>query len=243
MTPEGADHVDAAFALEQLGSLALREHSMESLLQRVVELTKRVMPGRPETSISLLTNHKPTTAVFTGQLAMDCDESQYGRGYGPCLHAASSGEITEVSDTRSDTRWPEYMRRAAACGALSSLSVPLPVSEGIAGALNIYAREPHAFDEDSRTAAKRVVPYAAVAVSNMWEYQHARTMADNLQTALESRAVIDQAKGILMERSKLTADQAFQVLSRASMENNIKLRLVAETLVLTGLLPGRPPRA
>jgi GAF domain-containing protein len=242
VTTEDTKPINTARALEQLGSLALREHSMESLLQRVVDLTKLVLAGDLEASISLLTTDKPTTAVFTGQLALDCDESQYGRGYGPCLHAASSGELTEITDTRSETRWPDYMRQAAERGALSSLSVPLPISEGMAGALNIYAREAHAFDEDSRSAAQKFVPYAAVAVSNMQAYQDARSMADNLQIALESRAVIDQAKGILMERHKLTADRAFQVLARISMQNNLKLRAVAEELVMTGQLPGTPRR-
>jgi len=236
-SPAGTDR-----ALEQLGSLALREHSMDTLLQRVVELTKLVMPGHPEASISLLPNDKPATAVFTGQLALDCDESQYGRGYGPCLHAASSRELTEIPDTRTDPRWPDYMRRAAERGALSSLSVPLPISEGMAGALNIYAREPDAFDEGSRSAAMRFVPYAAVAMANMQAYQDARSMADNLQLALESRAVIDQAKGILMERHKLTADQAFQLLARISMTINRKVRDVADQLVLTGQLPEMPGR-
>jgi AmiR/NasT family two-component response regulator len=74
----------------------------------------------------------------------------------------------------------------------------------------------------------------------MRAYQDARDMADNLQAALESRAVIDQAKGILMERYKLTADQAFQLLAGASMQTNTKLRTVAEDLVLTGQLPGTP---
>ena len=242
MTTDDGNSTATAQALEQLGSLALREHSMETLLQRVVELTKMVMPGDTEASISLLANDKPTTAVFTGQLALDCDESQYGRGYGPCLHAASSGELTEVPDTRSETRWPDYMRKAADLGALSSMSVPLPISEGMAGALNIYSRGPNAFDEASRSAAMKFVPYAAVAASNMQDYQDARNMADHLQRALDSRAVIDQAKGILMERYKLTADQAFQLLARISMTSNLKLRSIAEELVLTGVLPGMPPR-
>jgi hypothetical protein len=98
-------------ALEQLGSLPLREHSMETLLQRVVDLTKIVLPGQLEASISLMTSDKPSPAVFTRQLALDCDESQYGRGYGPCLHAASSGELTAIPDTRTDPRWREYMER------------------------------------------------------------------------------------------------------------------------------------
>jgi GAF domain-containing protein len=227
-------------ALDQLGRLTLRTHDMQSLLQKVADLAKTVMPGNPETSITLLVNDKATTAVFTGQLALDCDESQYGRGYGPCLHAASTGELVEIADAQADTRWRDYLDRVVERGALGSLSVPLPVSEGVAGALNIYARKPNAFDEDSRSAATKFAPYAAIAVSNMRAYQDARDMADNLQAALESRAVIDQAKGILMERHKLTADQAFQLLAGASMHTNTKLRTVAENLVLTGELPGAP---
>jgi GAF domain-containing protein len=232
----------ASQALEELGRLALREHSMESLMQRVVELTKVVMPGHAEASISLLENDRPTTTVFTGELARDCDESQYSRGYGPCLHAASTGQVTEIVDARGETRWRDYARRAAEQGSLSSLSTPLPLSEGIAGALNVYAREPAAFDDESRAAARRFAPYAGVAVANMLAYQNAQDLADNLQRAIESRAVIDQAKGILMERHKLTADRAFQLLARLSMQTNTKLRVVAEALVTTGQLPGIPQR-
>ena len=221
-------------ALEQLGRIALREHSMDSLLQSVVDLAKRVMPGDPEASISLIVADKATSPVYTGQLALDCDESQYGRGYGPCLHAATSGELTEIADAQSETRWADYCRRAAERGALGSLSVPLPVSEQIAGALNIYVREANAFDDVSRSAATKFAPYAAVAIANMHAYDNARNMADNLELPLENRAVIDQAKGILMERYKLTADQAFQLLAQASMKTNRKLRVVAENLVETG---------
>jgi GAF domain-containing protein len=197
---------NAAQALEQLGRLALREHSMKSILQAVVDLAKTVLPGDPEASITLLVNDKPTTAVFTGQLALDCDESQYGHGHGPCLHAASTGERTEIADMQAETRWRDYVQQAAERGALSSLSVPLPISEGVSGALNIYAREPNTFDADSRSAAVRFAPYAGVTVSNMYAYQDARNLADNLQKALDSRPVIDQAKGILMGQYKLTAD-------------------------------------
>jgi|SRR4051812_1637936 GAF domain-containing protein len=227
---------DADRALDELGRLSLRDHSMDSLLHRVAELAKDVMPGDPETSISVLVNDKPMTAVFTGRLAMDCDESQYGRGYGPCLHAASTAEVVEVADARTETRWADYCRRAAEFGALSSLSVPLPVSPHVGVALNIYARRPGAFDQDARSAAGRFAPYAGIAVANMQEYQSARDRASNLEIALQSRAVIDQAKGILMERHKLTADQAFQLLAGASMQANRKLRDIAERLVHTGEL-------
>jgi GAF domain-containing protein len=240
----------AAEALERLGRLSLRELSMDSLLQTVAELAKTVMPGTPEASVSLLVKDKPSTVVSTGQLAVDLDETQYERGHGPCLHAARTGELTEIADTRTEDRWRDYSRRAAEAGNLSSLSVPLAIDEDerVSGALNLYAREPHAFDEGSRSAAVAFGPYAAVAAGNLYAYQSARDLADNLQTALESRAVIDQAKGILIERHRLTPDQAFQLLAKVSMNVNRKVRDVADELVHTGELPvpptgnGRRPR-
>jgi len=234
MPDEQSRHASALDALERLGNIQLRDQSMETVLRTVTDLAKDVLPGNPEVSISLLANDKATTAVSTGQLAMDLDESQYGRGYGPCLHAASTGELTEISDTRTDPRWPDYARGAWERGSGSSLSVPLPIQEGLAGAMNIYAREADAFDDEARQAAQKFAPYAAVAVANMHAYEAARTMADNLQVALMSRAVIDQAKGILMERHRLTADQAFQAMAAVSMRANRKLRDIAEQLVRTG---------
>jgi GAF domain-containing protein len=236
---ENPQPANAAEALERLGRLSLRELSMDSLLQTVAELAKTVMPGNPEASVTLLVRDKPSTVVSTGQLAVDLDETQYERGHGPCLHAARTGELTEIADTRADSRWRDYSRRAAEAGNLSSLSVPLAIDEDeqVSGALNLYAREPQAFDEGSRSAAQAFGPYAAVATGNLYAYQSARGMADNLQIALESRAVIDQAKGILIERHKLTPDQAFQLLAQASMSVNLKVRDVADQLVHTGELP------
>jgi GAF domain-containing protein len=235
-TPQPAN---AAEALERLGRLSLRELSMEGLLQTVAGLAKTVMPGNPEASVTLLVKGTPTTVASTGQLAVELDETQYERGHGPCLHAARTAELTEIADTRTDSRWRDYAQRAAQRGNLSSLSVPLVIDEDerVSGALNLYAREPDAFDEASRSAARSFGPYAAVAASNLYAYQSARSMADNLQTALESRAVIDQAKGILMERFKISADASFQLLARASMKANRKLRDIADHLVTTGELP------
>ena len=238
---QNSQPADPAEALERLGQLSLRELSMDSLLQTVADLTKTVMPGNPETSVLLLVKEKPTTVAHTGQLAVDLDETQYERGHGPCLHAARTGELTEIADTRTETRWQDYTQRAAERGNLSSLSIPLAIDPDaqVTGALNIYARRPVAFDETSRSVAARFAPYAAVATGNMYAYQSARDMADNLQAALESRAVIDQAKGVLIERYKLTPDQAFQLLARVSMNANRKVRDIADHLVHTGEFPLR----
>jgi GAF domain-containing protein len=145
----------------------------------------------------------------------------------------------EVVDTRSATEWAEFAARAAERGCESVLSFPLPVQEQVSGALNVYARRSHATDDRTRELVSRFAAYAVVPVSNMYLYQSAVERAQHLRAALDSRAVIDQAKGILMERLKLTADQAFQVLAQASMQTNRKVRDVADAFVRTGELPGK----
>jgi len=216
---------------------------MESLLQTVADLVTTVLPGNPEASVTMLVKDAPSNVASTGQLALDLDEVQYECDHGPCLHAARTGEKTEITDTRADSRWPDYTRRAAERGNLSSLAIPLVIDEDeqIFGSLNLYSRNPAAFDEDSRSAALAFGPYAAVAAGNVHVYQTARALADHLQTALENRAVIEQAKGILMERYKLTADYAFRLLAVASMNANQKLRHIADDLVRTGELPAVTP--
>ncbi|SNS56692.1 GAF domain-containing protein [Geodermatophilus saharensis] len=230
---------EAAEALEHLGQRSLAELSMESLLQSMADLTKRVMPGDPEASVTLLIRNEPRTVVDTGPLALGLDEAQYRRGDGPCLHTARHGVLVEIGDTRVDSRWPDYGRHVTAHGVLGLLAVPLVLAgeEQVAGSLNVYARRADAFDEASRAVATGLAPYAAVAAGTVQAYRKAREAADNLQIALESRAVIEQAKGILIERHGMTADQAFEALATVSMSRNVKVREIAETLVLTGELP------
>ena len=233
--------LDADEAFEQLAGIALAEHSLHSVLLTVADLTSRVMPGDIDVSVTQLVGDKATTVVHTGQLALDLDESQYGHGDGPCVHAARTGEPVEVTDARTDPRWADYLEDAVKRGSLSSMSMPLGSAEEMGAALNIYAREVGAFDDECRRVGAKLARFAGVAVANMHAYQSARELADNLQAALEARATIEQAKGILMERHKLTPVQAFQLLAKASMATNRKLRNVADTLVQTGVL-AQPPR-
>jgi GAF domain-containing protein len=230
--------------LEILGRLSLRNLSMENLLQTIADLARSVMPGDPEASVTLLLRDTPSTVASTARLAVDLDETQYECGHGPCLHTARTGAPTEIADTQTESRWPDYVRRAVERGTRGSLSVPLVMDgqEQVRGSLNIYARQPRAFDHASRAVAARFATYAAVAADNLHAYQGARDLAHNLQRALESRAVIDQAKGILIERHKVTGDRAFQLLVQVSMRLNVKVRDVSDHLVRTGELPVTRPR-
>jgi GAF domain-containing protein len=167
-------------ALEELGRLLLREHAGGDALQKVADSAKRVLPGDPEASVTVMFRGFPTTVVTTDPLALDCDESQYAHGDGPCMHAASSGQLIEIADAQAETRWRDYVQEAAERGALSSLSVPLPINqEGVSAALNIYAREPNAFDEESRSVATRFAPLAATAVTSMQAFEDAQQVAED----------------------------------------------------------------
>lgn len=227
-------------ALDGLGQLLLGEHTTPSVLQRIVELAQQAMPAGTEVSITLVRDEQPTTAAFAGQIADVLDETQYERGYGPCLEAAYGGLLVEITDARTEDRWPDYVPVFLEHGALSALAAPVPVAHPVA-ALNVYATTARAFTDDDRSALLRFAAYAGAVLTNMTALQDARDLADNLERAMVFRSVIEQAKGILIERHKVTAHQAFRLLADTSMRANRKLRDVAEDLVLTGELADAAP--
>jgi GAF domain-containing protein len=234
VTSPDDDTVVVQPAFDQLGRISFAEHSLESVLSTVTTLASRVLPGEPVISVTIVADGRPMTVASSGQLALDLDEVQYRIGSGPCLSAASTGEPAELLDTGQAPEWAEFARLAAERGCGSVLSFPLPVREGLSGALNVYAWQFTVHDPHTRELVSRFADYAVVPVSNMYLYESAVERAEHLAAALDSRAVIDQAKGILMERFKLTPDQAFQALTRVSMETNTKVREVSERFVATG---------
>jgi len=225
------DRLEAVDAFAQLGRISLGTESMNSVLQRIAELAKQTIPGVAEASVSLVVSDKATTPAATGRLAVDLDESQYGRGHGPCLEAAVGREIREITDAREETRWPDYARSAVERGSLSSLSVPVPVQDSVHAALNLYAIEARAFGDDAKAVARELASYAAAAAANMYLYESTRHLAEHLDRAMQSRAVIEQAKGILMAQRRCDAAEAFNILAAASQRSNRKLRDIAAAIV------------
>ena len=226
---------------QALAGVVLGGRGLAEVLTEIAGIARRAMPGAEASSITLIRGETAFTAAFNGQMAMDADELQYQRGYGPCVDAGRAGQIFLVEDMRNEQRWPDYAEHVAALGVRSSLSVPLPFQGVTIGALNNYAAAPGSFGEADVAVGQEVSAWVALAVGNA--DMVARTVEDlaGMQAAMASRAVIEQAKGILMERRKYTEDQAFTALTRASQNTNIKLRDVADELVRTGALPERPP--
>lgn len=223
---------------EELAAVAMTGRPLADVLAEITAIARRAMPGSESVSITLLRGDDPFTAAHEGQMALDADELQYERGYGPCLDAGRSGLVFLIDDMRTDDRWPDYTRHAAEHGIGSSLSVPLPFQAGTLGALNNYSTRPHAFTDEDVELAGTVAPWVAYAVNHASQAASAAEETANMTAAMATRAGIEQAKGILMERHRLTADQAFTLLTKASQHTGIKLRDVADELVRTGVLPG-----
>ncbi|MCW2695218.1 MAG: Antitermination regulator [Modestobacter sp.] len=222
----------------ELARVVLPGRELREVLDQVVGIARRALPGSEATSITLIRDERTFTAAFDGQLAMDADELQYQRGYGPCLDAGRAGSLFVITDMRTETRWPDYARHAAELGVRSSLSVPLPFQGATIGALNNYARTPDAFGATDLQLGEEVAAFVAIAVGNAEAADRATADVANMRQAMASRSVIEQAKGILMERYKVTAEQAFTLLTHASQRSNIKLREIAEELTATGVLRG-----
>jgi GAF domain-containing protein len=220
--------------LSALNSIRFSSDPLAQVLEQVTTIAKRALVPEGETSITLVRSGKAWTAAFTGQLALDLDERQYEAGYGPCVDSGVSGTTLHIKDMATEDRWPTYTPSALQLGAGSSVSTPLPLLQDLSGALNVYSLEANHFSDADLELAETVASYAATPLVNAIEYTQAVDLAAQLREAMKSRAAIEQAKGILMERHKLTAQTAFDVLVKASQTQNRKLREVAEALVATG---------
>ena len=226
------DLTDPSAALAELGRIKLGETDFGGVLDRVADLARRTLPGAGQTSITLIRGGGPAeTAAYTGEIALRLDERQYERGAGPCLEAAAGQTTVSVPDPANDARWDGWAEHVAAAGIGSVLSVGLPIRADVAGALNIYGIRPHAFDDHAVRRAQTFGAYASVALANAHLYDTTATLAQHMQTAMESRAVIEQAKGIVMGERRCGPDEAFAILTRVSQDTNRKLRDVAAALV------------
>lgn len=186
----------------------------------------------------------PFTVASSDGAAVRVDEMQYRVGDGPCMETLRTGQVVEVRDQAADTRWGPYSNRAAEQGVRSSLSLPLFVTDSTAGALNIYNfGKTNAFNGRRRQYAEIFAAQASRALTLMLRQAEQIAVSEQLEQALTSRTVIDQAIGVLMGQQRCTADEAFSLLRRHSQNTNRKLRDVAADVVSrVGGDPGAPPR-
>ncbi len=218
-------------ALFELSTLLLGEESVADILQRIVELTSASVPGCSHCGVSLLHEDRVTTAAATDGTTLQLDGAQYANGEGPCLHAARTGEVVRVYDFGSDGRFPTFSIEALRLGINSSLSFPLQVRGASIGALNIYGTAIKGFDDDAERLASRFARQSSATLANAEIHQRTVALVTQLNEALTSRSVIDQARGILIARTGCSADDAIAQLKRQSQNQNRKLRDIAAEIV------------
>jgi GAF domain-containing protein len=222
-------------AFAELGRIKFSETDLATVLATVADLGRRTIPGADEVSITLVGSGGAHTAAFTGERAVIVDEWQYQQGHGPCLAAAAANITVTVPDMAGESRWPDWAHRAIDAGVHSSMSVGLPLRESVSGAVNVYAGKPHAFDEDALILAETFGGYATMAMANAHRYDSTATLADHADAAMDKRAVIEQAKGIIMAERRCSADEAFAILAKVSQYSGREVGDVAAVLVTSAV--------
>ncbi|MBO1330501.1 GAF and ANTAR domain-containing protein [Streptomyces sp. VRA16 Mangrove soil] len=211
----------------------LARDSVALTLDKIVEAAVQRVDGCDAAGVLVLRRDQVTTLVSTEQLVDDSDRLQEAEREGPCFDAAGMGHaVFRIQDLSTEAvRWRSYAPRAHALGIGSMMGFLLYTDDqDNLGALNLYSRRPGAFDDDSETAGWLLAAHAAVALSGA--HEHA-----TLQRAVDSRHVIGEAMGMLMERHHIDEEAAFTVLRRYSQENNLKLRDVARQFTDKGTQP------
>jgi len=201
-------------------------------LQHALEYAVDVVPGCEQAGVSLqLKGAKLTTPASVGPLAAACDELQQTLGEGPCITSLQTQSLIRVDDMTTESSWPSFAAAASELGLRSLLACQLATARDRLGALNLYSTQPNAFDENSEILARAYATHVGVALASA-------EREANLRQALASREAIGQAIGILIERHKLTASQAFDLMVHISQRTHVRLRDIADELVRTGVLPG-----
>ena len=231
-----ADEVDLYAGLRGVAGLVAGARGVVDLLSDVAEFAARAIPGVDGAGVALLQPHEGLpriqTWAATAQFVHDIDTVQYEELHeGPCITSMQSRRVIVSGSLGSDSRWPHFGGRVARMAVHSALSLPLVVGDEVIGAVNAYANSRDAFGEHAVQLGSQFAGPAAVSVYNGQLLDHAQERTKQLQRALGTRALIDQAIGIIRSRSGVSAEVAFDRLTRLSQAENVKLVVVAERLV------------
>jgi GAF domain-containing protein len=230
--PPGDRYEDLVEVFTVLSRTLAEDESVHDTLQSILRLALRLVPGCSAASVTVLDEQgKPGTIAATDEETREMDRRQYLMQDGPCLDAARRQEVNRWSLAEAEQQWPEFTSLAKERGLRSYLAAGLGVGDQHLGALNLSSRDTDGFSSLDEGLVSLFIAPASAAIMTMTRYSRARDLADQLTQALRSRAVIDQALGIIMAESKIDAERAFAVLSRASNNRRMKLRDLATEIV------------
>ncbi|MFW3170941.1 ANTAR domain-containing protein [Geodermatophilus sp. CPCC 206100] len=225
--------IGLAASLAELSALPVGEANRQRLLSRMAALIREAVPAADWVSITVGTPQEPQRLGSDSTEAQAFDGRQARAAEGPCWTAFRTGAVVVTHDVTADPRWPALAPLAAAGAVRSVLAVPLHEDGTTTGAVNVYSGQTAAFGSAGRRIAELVAAAVAGVLQNVAEREAIQQLAKNLERALTSRAVIDQAKGMIMARLGVDADDAFARLVSLSSQLNVKVRDLA-TLVVEG---------
>lgn len=232
MPPERIDLEPAAAALmSQLGGVVRSADELETYLNTAVHAIQHEVEACDEVGITVLVDMVPRTAAYTTARTLEIDGIQYAVGDGPCLDAYRHKRENCVNISEGHDRWPAFVEQVAAYGYEALFAVPLISGDEALGALNLYARRTGAFDSFDVSLVQMAAQRCADAIAAAQEIIGARALASQLEQAMGSRAVIEQAKGILMGLRGMSEHDAFEIIRKESQDRNIKVRDLAERIV------------
>ena len=224
--------------LESLGyTLLTDDTNLSDALRRVAESGCGLMANCAAASVTIIQHERAVTVGSTSSTARALDDAQYAAGDGPCLTAARQRVVVRIDDIAADERWPGFSQRALEQGVRSSLSTPLDLTgDNTSGGFNAYSVMTSGFSDEDEQLCRAFAIQASIMVSNVRAYWASLELSNHLSRAMESRAEIEQAKGILMATHQVNADRAFDLLVERSQTENRKLRDVASDVVRLALV-------
>ncbi len=231
-SPPGERYEDLIEVFTVLSRTLAEDESVQDTLASILALALRLVPGCSAASVTVLDEQgRPATIAATDEETRELDRRQYLLHDGPCLDAARRQQVSRWSLPQAEQQWPEFTSLATEMGLRSYLAAGLGLGDQRLGALNLSSRDTDGFSQLDEGLVSLFIAPAAAAIVTMTRYAQARDLAGQLNQALRSRAVIDQAIGIIMAESKVDAERAFAMLSRASNNRRMKLRDLAAEIV------------
>lgn len=228
----GVDESRIARTFSRLCMLPLQWGSLHDLLSEVARMFEDVCFARSSVSVSIGPPVEPSHLASSTEFAQRVDAAQMATGEGPCQHAWEKGEVVYSDNALKDTRWPKFSRAAEGTGVASVLAAPIKVGDDMLGVVNVYSKDESAFQPSGMEVIELLADAAGAVIHHAGEEKQLRDLTTQLEEAMISRDVIEQAKGILVGRYRCTPEEAFARLVKVSQHRNIRIRELARTLIV-----------
>jgi GAF domain-containing protein len=203
----------------------------DEALDRLTALAAELVPGGTAAAVTIAMASGALTFAASDRRLEELHQVQLDADAGPVVESLRHNEPRRVDDTTAECRWPGFCQAAAEAGFASCLVLPLRTDRQPAGAVALYGTEPNTFRGAAHDIALLVAAQGGTAVHNATLYRTCRRMVESLHAGLESRAVIEQAKGMLHAELGVTPEHAFHLLSRYSQNTNQRVRKISAALV------------